>query len=90
MVALQQNAKAAGSGGNPAQRLSDPLASAPKATPGSPQAALQETIGKAIDGIYKDHVAQAFHWPYYAAAIAALLGGTLLADDRPAPRRARR
>ena len=37
-AALQQNAKSAGSG-NPAQRLSDPLANAPKAAAGSPQAA---------------------------------------------------
>jgi EmrB/QacA subfamily drug resistance transporter len=71
--ALQQNAKAARSGGNPAQRLSDPLANAPVAASGSPQSAQRQAMGKAIGGIYKDHVAQAFHWPYYAAAIAALL-----------------
>ena len=71
--ALQQNAKAAASGGNVAQHLSDPLAAAPKATPGSAQAAQQKAIGTAVGAIYKDHVAHAFHWPYYAAAIAALL-----------------
>jgi EmrB/QacA subfamily drug resistance transporter len=71
--ALRQNAKSAGAGGNPAQRLSDPLANAPKAAAGSPQAAAQQAMGKTIGTIYKDHVAHAFHWPYYAAAVAALL-----------------
>ncbi len=54
-------------------RKIDILAGAPQATPGSPQAALQEQLGAALGKIFKDRIAGAFHWPYYAGAIVALL-----------------
>ena len=49
------------------------VAGAPQATPGSPQAALQEQLGTALGKIFRDRIADAFHWPYYAGAIVALL-----------------
>ena len=54
-------------------RKIDILAGAPQATPGSPQAALQEQLGAALGTIFKNRIAGAFHWPFYAGAIMALL-----------------
>ena len=73
VASLQASAKSAGSGGNPAQHLENPLASAPQPPAGTAAAAAQKALGIAIDGIYKTHIARAFRWPYYAAAFAALL-----------------
>ena len=71
---LEKNGAAAtAGGGNPATRLKNPLANAPQAPAGSRMAAEQRALGQAIGSIYKIQVAGAFRWPYYAAAIAALL-----------------
>ena len=74
VTSLQQNAAAAGQGGNPAARLKNPLGNAPQAPAGSPEAAAQEKLGGTITAIYRSHVADAFHLPYYVAALAAALG----------------
>ena len=73
VASLNATAKNAGSGGNPAQQLKDPLGSVSQAPAGSAAAAEQKALSATIDGIYKTHVARAFRWPYYAAALAAML-----------------
>jgi EmrB/QacA subfamily drug resistance transporter len=74
VAAIDQAAAAtAGGSGMGEGRKIDILAGAPQATPGSPQAALQEQLGAALGKIFKDNIAGAFHWPYYAGAIMALL-----------------
>jgi EmrB/QacA subfamily drug resistance transporter len=65
-------ANAGGAGMGEGRRI-DPLAGAPQAAPGSAQAALQQQIGAALSKIFKNRIAGAFHWPFYAAAIVALL-----------------
>ncbi len=73
IAAIDQAAATAGGSGMGEGRPIDILAGAPQAPPGSPQAALQEQVGTALSGIFKDRIAGAFHWPYYAGAIVALL-----------------
>jgi EmrB/QacA subfamily drug resistance transporter len=65
-------ANAGGAGMGEGRRI-DPLAGVPQATPGSPQAALQAQLGAALGKIFKTRIAGAFHWPFYAGAIMALL-----------------
>jgi Na+/melibiose symporter-like transporter len=74
IAAIDQAAAAnAGGSGMGEGRKIDILAGAPQATPGTPQAAVQEQLGAALGKIFRERIAGAFHWPYYAGAIVALL-----------------
>jgi EmrB/QacA subfamily drug resistance transporter len=69
---LLGNAKAAaGSGGGAAKMTTDPLQGAPQ-PPGSSPAAF-EKLNATVAGIYRDDIAESFTWPFYAAALAALI-----------------
>jgi hypothetical protein len=63
----------AGGGGMGEGKKIDVLAGAPQAAPGSAQAATEQQLGAALGNIFKSRIAGAFHWPYYAGAIVALL-----------------
>jgi EmrB/QacA subfamily drug resistance transporter len=66
------NAKAAaGSGGGAAQMTSDPLQGA-SPPPGASTAAFEE-LDTTLATLYRDVVAESFAWPFYAAALAALV-----------------
>jgi len=64
---------AAAQGGGGQKALSDPLRGAPQAQPGTPAALFQAQLKQEIGAIFRDNVAKSFTWPFYAAAIAALL-----------------
>ncbi len=49
------------------------LGDAPPAAAGSPAAQIEEQVAVHIVAIYKDDIAKSFTWPFYAAALAALL-----------------
>jgi hypothetical protein len=67
-------AAAKAGGGAAASRLrADGLAGAPQAAPGSAQARAQEQLSTHIGAIYRDNIGRSFKWPFYAAALAALL-----------------
>jgi EmrB/QacA subfamily drug resistance transporter len=68
-------ARAAQSGGGDAatQLRNNPLDGAPQAPAGSPQAQAQQRITAHIAALYRDDIATSFKWPFYAAALAALL-----------------
>jgi EmrB/QacA subfamily drug resistance transporter len=69
---LIENAKAAaGSGGGAAKMTTDPLQGAPQ-PPGASPAAFKK-LNTLVAGIYRDHIAESFVWPFYAAALAALV-----------------
>jgi EmrB/QacA subfamily drug resistance transporter len=69
---LIQNAKAAaGSGGGAAKMTTDPLQGAPQ-PPGSSPAAFKK-LNTLVASIYRDDIAESFVWPFYAAALAALV-----------------
>ena len=63
---------AGGAGMGEGQKI-DPLAGAPQAAAGSPQAALEQQLGVVLGKIFRTNIAGAFRWPYYAGAIMALL-----------------
>ena len=67
---VKSAAEAQGGGGGRAG--GDPLASAPPAAPGLAMAQQQAELRAAIGQIYRDDIADAFTWPFYAAALAAL------------------
>lgn len=64
---------AANGAGNPQDRLKSQISGIPKAPAGTPAAALQKKATTQIGAYYKDALGGAFMWPFYAAAIAALL-----------------
>ena len=69
---LIKNAKtAAGSGGGAAKMTTDPLQGAPQ-PPGSSPAGFKK-LNTLVAGIYRDDIADSFQWPFYAAALAALI-----------------
>ena len=71
---LAATAAAAKAGeGNPRLTSQDPLVGTPAAPPGSPEAAQQAALKTEIATIFRDNVAKSFTWPFWAAAIAALL-----------------
>ena len=49
----------------------DPLQGAPQ-PPGSSPAAFKK-LNTVVAGIYRDDIAESFTWPFYAAALAALI-----------------
>ena len=71
--AILKNAKAAKSSGGAATLTTKPLAGAP-VPPAGTQAALQyRKVNAGAAAIYKDDIAKSFTWPFYAAALAALI-----------------
>ncbi len=72
-AAILKNAMAAKSSGGAATLTTQPLAGAPK-PPAGTQAALQyHKVNAGAAAIYKNDIAKSFSWPFYAAALAALL-----------------
>jgi EmrB/QacA subfamily drug resistance transporter len=69
---LVKNAKAAaGSGGGAAKMTTVPLAGAPQIPSSSP--ATLHRLNATVATLYRNDVAKSFTWPFYAAALAALL-----------------
>ena len=67
-------AAAASSGGEAATVLiKDPLTGAPRPRVGTPQAATQRRVSTVTAAIFRDKIAKSFQWPFYVAALAALL-----------------
>jgi len=73
-AAILKNAKAAASGGGGAAVLTTyPLKGAPRPPAGTPQALTWRKVNAGAAAIYKHDIARSFSWPFYAAALAALL-----------------
>ncbi len=71
---LVKNAKAAAeSGGGATQLTTAPLRGAPRPPADYEEAQAREDLGESIAAIYRNEIAESFAWPFYAAAIAALL-----------------
>lgn len=72
---LEKNAAAAAEAGGAraAQLRKNVLGNAPQAPPGSPQAQGERRLADHIGVIYRMNIARSFRWPFYAAALAALL-----------------
>ena len=68
-------------------KLGDPTAGAPQPAPGTIAADLVELATVRLKLIFRSWVVNAFDWPFYTAAIAALLGlvPALLLPRRLAP-----
>jgi len=64
---------AAESGGGASLLTTDPLQGAPQPSAGSEQAQTRAQVNEGAAVIYRQGVAESFSWPFYAAAIAALL-----------------
>jgi EmrB/QacA subfamily drug resistance transporter len=72
--AIITNAKAAAkSGGGAAVLTTYPLKGAPRPPAGTPQALTWRKVNAGAAAIYKHDIARSFSWPFYAAALAALL-----------------
>jgi len=73
-AAIIKNAKAAAKSGGSASRLiTDPLQGAPQPPAGSPQALSRQRVSLGVAAIFRHDIARSFSWPFYAAALAALL-----------------
>ena len=73
-AAILKNAKAAASSGGGAAVLTTvPLKGAPLPAAGTPQALAWRKVNAGAAAIYKHDIARSFSWPFYAAALAALL-----------------
>ena len=71
---ILKNAKAAAGGGGGAAVLTTvPLKGAPRPPAGTPQALSWQKVNAGAAAIYKHDIAESFSWPFYAAALAALL-----------------
>jgi EmrB/QacA subfamily drug resistance transporter len=70
---LIKNAKAAGESGGAAQMTTDPLNGAPQPPAGTDRAATLRRLNASIAALYRNDIADSFAWPFYAAALAALL-----------------
>ena len=71
---LQKAAANAGSGGGRGTAgVNAVVGSLPSPPAGSPAAQQAEELKANVSAIFKDNVAKSFTWPFYAAAIAALL-----------------
>lgn len=76
VAGIEKNAAAAAmsGGGAAASQLSkNPLGTLSEAPAGSPQAEAEKLLGEYIGAIYKTNIGKSFRWPFYAAALAALL-----------------
>ena len=70
---LIENAKAAaGSGGGAAKMTTDPLHGAPQPA-GASGALTFRKVNATVAALYRNDIAESFTWPFYAAALAALL-----------------
>ncbi len=80
---LITNAKAAAGSGGAAKMTTDPLAGSPQA-PGASGAATFRKLNVMVAALYRNDIADSFTWPFYAAALAALLaiGPALLTGKR--------
>jgi len=73
-AAILKNAKAAAtSGGGAAVLTTVPLKGAPRPPAGTPQSLMWRKVNAGAAAIYKHDIAESFSWPFYAAALAALL-----------------
>ncbi|MCL5734155.1 MAG: DHA2 family efflux MFS transporter permease subunit [Actinobacteria bacterium] len=72
VAGIEKNAAAGQASLDPSMRT-PPGPGGSSAPAGSQQAQEQQQLGRQISGIFKTHVANAFRWPYYAAAMAAAL-----------------
>jgi EmrB/QacA subfamily drug resistance transporter len=63
---------AASSGGGAAKMTTDPLHGAPQA-PGASGALTFHKLNATVAALYRNDIADSFTWPFYAAALAALL-----------------
>ncbi len=72
-AAILKNAMAAKSSGGAATLTTQPLAGAPKPPAGTPQALTWRKVNAGAAAIYRHDIARSFAWPFYAAALAALL-----------------
>ena len=73
-AAILKNAKAAAtSGGGAAVLTTMPLKGSPRPPAGTPQALTWRKVNAGAAAIYKHDIAESFSWPFYAAALAALL-----------------
>ncbi len=71
---ILKNAKAAASsGGGAALLTTNPLQGAPQPQAGTPQALTWRKVNAGAAAIYRHDIARSFAWPFYAAALAALL-----------------
>jgi EmrB/QacA subfamily drug resistance transporter len=70
LIANAKKAKATGAG---AASFKDPLAGGQRVATGSPQATQRRQLSATIGAIYRQNIANSFKWPFYAAALAALL-----------------
>jgi len=72
-AAILKNAKAAASGGGGAVLTTEPLKGAPKQIVRAPQLLTWQEVNADVAAIYRHDIAESFRWPFYAAALAALL-----------------
>jgi EmrB/QacA subfamily drug resistance transporter len=71
---LIKNAKAAAhSGGGAGQMTTAPLHGAPQPPAGTPEARTFRKLDTTIAALYRNDIAGSFMWPFYAAALAALI-----------------
>ncbi|HEY5169318.1 MAG TPA: MFS transporter, partial [Thermoleophilia bacterium] len=69
---LITNAQAAANSGGAAKMTTDPLHGAPQA-PGASGAVAFHKLNATVAALYRNDIADSFTWPFYAAALAALL-----------------
>jgi EmrB/QacA subfamily drug resistance transporter len=73
-AAIIKNAKAAAKSGGGAGGLTTyPLQGAPRPPAGTPEALTWSKVNAGVAAIYKHDIAKSFTWPFYAAALAALI-----------------
>jgi hypothetical protein len=72
-AAIVKNAKAASGGGGAGVLTTEPLKGAPRPPAGTPQAVTWVKVNAGAAAIYKHDIAKSFSWPFYVAALAALL-----------------
>jgi len=70
---LKNAEAAASSGGGAAVLTTMPLKGAPRPPAGTPEALSWHKVNAGAAAIYKHDIAKSFSWPFYAAALAALL-----------------
>jgi EmrB/QacA subfamily drug resistance transporter len=71
---LIANARAAAaSGGGAAKMTTDPLHGAPQPPQGTPGALTFRKLNAGVAALYRNDIADSFTWPFYTAALAALL-----------------
>ena len=69
IVRAAEQARSSGSG---LSGMDEALQQAPQAPPGSQLAETEAQLKESIGAIFRDNIAGAFTWPFYAGAVAAL------------------